>query len=138
MADDEIEPRGVTSPYGWPYPEPTAPVEQGSADIKALGQAIAVTLNKAVGALAVQAGSTVLTTNGGGQGAIIFPVAFKQAYTSLLCESGDYASRVDIHQLGAPANANAAFQFQANAINTTNPTISAAVRVNWIAIGVPA
>jgi hypothetical protein len=120
-----------TTPSGLPYPEPTEPVRNGAANIKALATAIDIR----GGGLLVQAGSSVINTNQAGDANVVPAVAYQAGSKPIL-----YVAVSD--PLGAyicSPNANATssqfcpfrlFNADGNALTNYGP-----VRVNWITVG---
>lgn len=128
---------GTTTPYGWRYPEPTAPVRDGANDMKNLANDIATTLNKRIGDKQIQSGSNVVTLNGTGDATITLPTPFAAAPTSFLGQVSDPVPTGGFYMI-APFNqymSASAIPFRVYATNGGNPG-AGPLRINWIAIGV--
>lgn len=78
------------------------------------------------GEFKVQCGSSVVTTNSGGDGSIAFPVAFPTGIVSVVACDGDDNNTTAVSIIGAGTKTGFSF---------SSAKTSASVRVNWIAYG---
>lgn len=82
------------------------------------------------GGIAVQAGSSVITTNANGDGTIPLPVAFPAGLITALVASGDGAFEISVLNTGTGAN-----QINITVRSSTGAVITGTLRINWIAVG---
>jgi hypothetical protein len=124
---------GTTNPFAWPYPEPTAIVRNGAADIQSLGQSIATSLNNRGLTSRCIGGSTVTTSNGSGTGSVGF-TGFSVS-PAVVANSGDSAAGIRIDIISTVLTG-----FNYRVLNQTTGAVvpNATVRINWVAIGATA
>jgi hypothetical protein len=120
-----------TTAHGLPWPEPTAPVRDGSAAIRALAEA----LENRGGGLDVQAGQTIVTTNQFGQFRITPVRAIFSSFPTVMYTDGS-ASTSDFAIFGAEY-IGVGTQVGGFARYISNLGVWAAnisIRVNWLVI----
>jgi hypothetical protein len=116
---------------GLPWPEPTAPVRQGSADIRALAEAV----ETRGGGRDLQAGQTIVTTNQFGQFRITPPHAITSQFPAVLIQEGS-GSTGDFALVGCEyLGANAQIGGFARWISSTGTwAANTSLRLNWIVV----
>lgn len=137
---------GATPVRQLPYPEAAA-APLVHLDIKALAEAVDGLLLDCNGGPAItgaapgssvkftiQAGSTVATTNAFGDVTISFPATYPTGLLTVVAWNGDDTAAAGVKVARRGATNTAGFSIRAYTTGTT-AFVSAAIRVDWIAVG---
>jgi len=125
---------GITNYFAFPYPEPTAPVRNGAADIKALADAVANMLFARGLALGYQAGSFAGTANSNGAVVVPFPKPFLNTTGLVIVAMNGDAASGDIVVQAVPSLITTT-DWTASVKRLTGGNFVGGVRVNYIALG---
>ena len=116
------------APFGVNTEGTITPAEMNGVDLLSRGDGYTASPPTAgTGQFYMQAGSTIVTTNAGGDATITFPTAFPTGLLTVLATDGDDSGSTAVVSIVGTGTTRSSF-------NLSSPKVGT-VRINWIAIG---